>query len=84
MYCYFIAVHTRRSSDLVNVLLIPGRTSYALTMCVYDRLLDLRRDSIEIFGGSERTASLSPVSTFSTAIGARLPDNAAVSLLILP
>ena len=53
---------------------IPGRTSYTLITCVYERLLTLRRDSIDFFGAEGSPDSVSPISTFSSAIGARLPD----------
>ena len=53
---------------------IPGQTSYALVTCIYDPLLFLRRDSLKNFGEQRSPVSTSPVSTFSSVVNARLPD----------
>ena len=55
---------------------IPGQTWYALIMCIYDRLLFLRRDSIGFVGSDEDPASSSPISILSSATGSIFPDEA--------
>ena len=49
---------------------------YALVAYIYKRLPSLRRNSLEVFGNKGSPDSMSSVSTFFSAIGARLPDEA--------
>ena len=65
---------------------IPGKTSALLINCVYERLISIRNNSLDIFepevdASALRTrvnrASTSPEIVFSNAFGAKLPSYAA-------